>query len=165
MNSDAKDELKGILAAYQERLVGSRNRENKMKTDQVAFTELFRDLKTKIIVPVFEDFAGQLNEYGHVASIIDQEDPSHTLGSFSPANIALRIAPTWDKSDSTHASSGPIEVKYSANQTEMNVLVSSSHNPRGSSGKRGEYKTAELTEEFVVNSVLITIREAFGRAR
>jgi hypothetical protein len=163
MNTQAKDELKGILAAYGARIVGSQQREAKLKADRASFVELFRGLKTDMIAPILNDFAVQLNEHGHLATVLDQEEPSHRNGSFVPASIALRIVPlAMSRPDSiSQASNGPVEVKFSANQNEMKVLVSSSHNAQGGSGKRGEYPLADLTEEFVVRSVLRTIHEAF----
>jgi hypothetical protein len=63
------------------------------------------------------------------------------------------------------STNSPVEIKFSANQSAMKVLVSSSHNAHGSSGKRGEYELGELTEEFVVSNVLRTLHDALASGR
>ena len=100
---------------------------------------------------------------GHEAKVLDQQEPSARDGSFAPASIALRIVPTPIGEAGKQGGQAPIEVKFSANQQSMKVLISSSNNSQGSSGKRGEYDLQELTEDFVVSNVLKTIQEAFAR--
>lgn len=167
MDKRAKDDLQEILGAYDARVVDGQKREAKLKADRASFAELFRSVKTERISPLLKDFATELNEHGHMANVLDQDEPSHQNGSFLPASIALRITPRPMVKGEAAApvAHGPIEVKFSANQNEMKVLVSSSHNPQGGSGKRGEHELAELTDEFVVSSVLRTIREAFDAGR
>jgi hypothetical protein len=165
VKDDAKDELAGILAAYRTRLSDSLDRQAKMKADRASFIELFRSLTTGTIRPVLDDFVAVLTKDGHEATILDQQEASVRDGSFAPASIALRIVPTPIGGEPGKPSSNaPVEVKFSANQHSMKVLVSSSNNAHGSSGKRGEYELRELTEDFVVSNVLKTIQEAFAKA-
>jgi hypothetical protein len=165
VKDDAKDELAGILAGYRARLSESLAQQAKMKADRASFVELFRSLSGGTIRPVLDDFVALLVKDGHEASILDQQEASARDGSFAPASIALRIVPIPIGAEGNKQSSNaPVEVKFSANQHSMKVLVSSSNNAHGSSGKRGEYDLRELTEDFVVSNVLKTIQEAFGKA-
>ena len=163
MDDASKSELKGILATYRARLVDSQDREAKLRTGRATFIEVFRTLKADRIGPVLEDVVAQLNEEGHQASIIDQQEASDRNGHFTPSSIALRIVPArMGEASAAHAGSARIEVTFSANQHTMKVLVSSTNNANGTMGKRGEYDLAELTEQFVVSNVLKTIREGFA---
>lgn len=165
MKDDAKSELAGILSAYRARLSDSLDRQAKMKADRASFIELFRSLTTETIRPVLDDFVALLTKDGHEATILDQQEASVRDGSFAPASIALKIVPTPIGGEpGKQSSNAPVEVKFSANQHSMKVLVSSSNNAHGSSGKRGEYEVSELTEDFVVSNVLKTIQDAFAKA-
>ncbi len=165
MKDDAKGELAGILAAYRARLTESLDRQAKMKADRASFIELFRSLTTGTIRPVLDDFVTLLIKDGHEATVLEQQEASVRDGSFAPASIALRIVPIPIGGEANKQSSNaPVEVKFSANQHSMKVLVSSSNNAQGSSGKRGEYELRDLTEDFVVSNVLKTIQEAFAKA-
>jgi hypothetical protein len=166
MKDGAKEELTEILAAYRARLIESQERQAKIKADRASFIELYRNLKTTTIRPVLEDFVAQLNQEGHVASVVDQGEASDRNGAFTPASIALRVVPSpIGGGPSAPSGNAEVEVKFSANQQAMKVLVSSTNNAQGSSGKRGEYDLAELTEDFVVSNVLKTIRDAFAKSR
>ena len=163
MEHEPKNELKSILATYRARLVDGQEREAKIKAARVAFVEAFRKLKAERIAPVLEEFVAALNEGGHQASVIDQQEASDRNGQFTPASIALRVVPARLGEASTQASgSTRVEVTFSANQHTMKVLVSSSNNSNGSIGKRGDYDLAELTTQFVESNVLKTMREAFA---
>jgi hypothetical protein len=163
IDDEAKNELKSILTAYQDRLHDSQERATKTKNDRAAFVEAFRTLKTERIAPMLEDFVGQMNEAGHLASIVDQQEASDRNGQFTPASIALRVVPARIGDVAAQASgSARIEVTFAANQQTMKVLVSSSHNANGAIGKRGDYELSDLTKEFVQANVLKTIREAFA---
>jgi hypothetical protein len=163
MDQEAKDELKSILATYQERLSDGRAREAKVKAARIAFVEAFQKVKTETIGPVLEEFAVQLNEAGHSASVVDQREASDRNGQFTPASVALRIAPARMGDMALVPSGGArIEVTFSAHDQTMKVVVSSSNNSNGSMGKRGEYELSELTSGFVEGHVLKTIREAFA---
>jgi len=163
MDEAAKSELKGILATYRARLVDSQDREAKLRTGRASFIEDFRTLKAERIGPVLEEVVVQLNEEGHQASVIDQQEASDRNGHFTPSSIALRIVPARMGDPSVAPSNtARIEVTFSANQHTMKVLVSSSNNANGTMGKRGEYDLTELTQEFVVSNVLKTIREGFA---
>jgi hypothetical protein len=163
MDEEARNELKSILTTYRARLVDSQEREAKIKTARAAFVEAFRSLKAERIGPVLEEFVVQLNEAGHPASVVDQQEASDRNGHFTPASIALRIVPARI-GDMAPMPSGNtrIEVTFSANQHTMKVLVSSTNNSNGTIGKRGDYELSELTTAFVENNVLKTIREAFA---
>jgi hypothetical protein len=163
MNDDAKNQLASILAGYRARLSEALDRQAKIKADRASFIELFRNLTTGTIRPILDDFVGLLVKDGHEANVLDQQEPSARDGSFAPASIALRIVPTPIGEAGKQGGQAPIEVKFSANQQSMKVLISSSNNSQGSSGKRGEYDLQELTEDFVVSNVLKTIHEAFAR--
>jgi hypothetical protein len=162
MDHEAENELKSILAAYRARLLDAQEREAKIKAGRAAFVDAFRSLKAEKIGPVLEEFAAQLNEAGHQASVIDQQEASDRNGKFTPASIALRVVPARIGEGATTQSIARIEVTFSANQHTMKVLVSSTNNANGSIGKRGEYELAELTTQFVGSNVLKTIREAFA---
>jgi hypothetical protein len=162
MDREAKNELQSILAAYRARLVDSQEREAKIKAARTAFVDAFRSLKAEKIAPVLEEFVAQLNEAGHQASVIDQQEASDRNGQFTPASIALRIVPARAADMATPSSGTRIEVTFSANQHTMKVLVSSSNNSNGAIGKRGDHELSELTTGFVESNVLRTIREAFA---
>jgi hypothetical protein len=163
MDDEAKNELQSILATYKARLVDSQERETKLRNARASFVDVFRTLKAERIAPVLEDFVAQLNEAGHQASVVDQQEASDRNGHFTPSSIALRIVPARI-GDAAAAQTGGsrIEVTFSANQHTMKVLVSSSNNANGAMGKRGEHELSELTKDFVVVNVLKTIREAFA---
>jgi hypothetical protein len=163
MDHEAKNELQSILATYRARLVDSQEREAKIKTARAAFVDAFRTLKAERIGPVLEEFVAELNEAGHQASIVDQNEASDRNGQFTPASIALRLVPARGGDMAALPSGGSrIEVTFSANQHTMKVLVSSSNNSNGAIGKRGDHELSELTTGFVENNVLKTIREALA---
>jgi len=163
MDNEAKDELKTILAAYRARVVDGQEREARMKADRASFVEVFRTVKVQTVAPVLFDFVAQLQEHGHEANVVDQEEASDRNGRFTPASIALRVVPARiGGTPSVSFNRTPIEVTFSANQHTMKVLVSSSNNGQGASGKRGDYDLEDLTTEFVVSNVLKTIREALA---
>ena len=163
MDHEATNELQSILAAYKARLLESQEREAKIKAARAAFVDAFRSLKAERISPVLEEFVAQLNEAGHQASVVDQQEASDRNGQFTPASIALRIVPARANDMAALPSGGSrIEVTFSANQHTMKVLVSSSNNSNGAMGKRGDHELSELTTQFVENNVLKTIREAFA---
>jgi hypothetical protein len=161
MNNEAKSELKAILAAYRARLVDSQEREAKLRIARASFVEGFRTLKAERIGPVLDEFVVQLNEEGHEANVVDQQEATDRNGHFTPSSLALRIVPAR-AGDVSHTSGARMEVTFSANQHTMKVLVSSSNNANGTMGKRGEYDLAELTVAFVVSNVLKTIREGLA---
>jgi len=166
MDNDAKSELKNILAAYKARLVDGQDREAKLRSARASFIEVFRTLKAEKIGPVLQEFVAHLNDEGHQASVVDQQEAVDRNGHFAPSSIALKVVPLrMGEQPTGQSSSARIEVTFSANQHTMKVLVSSSNNPNGSTGKRGEYDLSELTKEFVVSNVLETIREAFAIAK
>ena len=163
MDNEAKTELKGILAAYRARLVDSQERETKLRVARASFIEVFRTLKAERIGPVLNEFVVQLNEEGHQASVVDQQEASDRNGHFTPSSLALRIVPARMGNGSVaHSSTARLEITFSANQHTMKVLVSSSNNANGTMGKRGEYDLDELTIEFVVSNVIKTIREGLA---
>jgi hypothetical protein len=161
MDDRARNELRDILSAYKARVVDSREREAKLRLTRASFIETFRKLKAERINPVLQEFVARLNEEGHEASVADQQEASDRDGHFTPSSIALRVFPARVAEAAGHAGSR-IEVTFSANQHTMKVFVSSSNNSNGSTGKRGEYDTSELTVQFVVDNVLKTIREHFA---
>jgi hypothetical protein len=166
MDQQAKEELKSILTAYQERLADGRAREAKVKAARAAFVEAFHKAKTDTIGPVLEEFAVQLNEAGHSASVLDQKEASDRNGRFTPSSVSLQIAPArMGDMALVPAGGARIEVTFSAHDQTMKVVVSSSNNSNGSLGKRGEYELSELTSGFVAGHVLKTIREAFAIRR
>ena len=163
MDDEAKHELQSILATYRARLVDSQERETKLRNARASFIDVFRTLKAETIAPVLEDFAAQLIEAGHQATVVDQRDASDRNGHFTPSSIALQIVPVRiGDAAATQSGSSRIEVTFSGNQQTMKVLVSSSNNANGAMGKRGEHELSELTKDFVVSNVLKTIREAFA---
>lgn len=163
MDEKAKNELSGILGAYRARLLDIQEREAQIKVARGAFVESFRTLKGERIGPVLEEFAAQLNDAGHKASVLDQEEASDRNGQFTPASIALRVVPERSADTASRGSaSARIEITFSANQHTMKVLVSSSNNANGTMGKRGDHDLGEFTKEFVESHVLKTIREGFA---
>jgi hypothetical protein len=163
MDQEAKNELDSILTTYRERMVDGQAREAKAKAARAAFVEAFRSVKAERIGPVLEEFAVRLNEAGHHASVVDQQEASDRNGHFNPASIAIRIVPARIGEVAPLPSGGTrIEVTFSANEQTMKVLVSSSNNSNGSIGKRGDYEIADLTKGFVEGHVLRTLREAFA---
>ncbi len=163
MQSGAKNELKSILATYRARRLEAQEREANIRTARAAFVESFRALKAEKIGPVLDEFVAELNEAGHQASVVDQQEASDRNGQFTPASIALRITPPRiGDSPGSPAAGTRIEVTFSANQHTMKVLVSSSNNSNGTSGRRGDHELAELTTAFVEKNVLQTIREAYA---
>jgi hypothetical protein len=163
MDHQSENELKSILAAYHAKMVDAEEREAKRKADRVSFIDVFRTLKAERIGPVLQDFAARLNEHGHDASVVDHQDASDKNGRFTPASIALRVVPARI-GDAPVGQSGRalVEVTFSANQDAMKVVISSSNNGQGTSGKRGQYDLEQVTQDFVVANVLTTIREAFS---
>jgi hypothetical protein len=162
MDHESDSELKSILAAYQARIVDAQEREAKRKADRASFIDVFRTLKAERIGPVLHDFAAQLNEHGHEASVVDQQDASDRNGRFTPASIALRVVPARiGEAPVGQSGRALVEVTFSANQDAMKVVISSSNNGQGTSGKRGQYDIEEVSQDFVVSNVLKTIREAF----
>jgi hypothetical protein len=165
MNEEARKELKTILASYKAKLVDRNEREAHSRLARASFIEQFRTLKAEMIGPVLNEFAVQLNGEGHAASVIDQQEPSDLHGHFIPSSVALRVVPAKiGDAPGVQTGGAVVDVTFSANQHAMKVLVSSSNNAQGSSGKRGEYDLSELTEDFVVSNVLRTIRGAFAGA-
>jgi hypothetical protein len=163
MDDKAKDELRTILAAYKARVVDAQERDARVIAARASFVDEFRSLKVETIAPILDDFAAQLEEQGHEASVVAQEEASDRNGRFAPASIALRIVPARiGEAPAVQSNRTPIEVIFSANQHAMKVLVSSSNNGHGASGRRGDYDVAQLTTEFVVSNVLRTIRDALA---
>lgn len=163
MNEEATNELNSILVGYRTRLLDKQGREAAVKLARAAFVEAFRTLKAERIGPVLEEFVVQLNANGHQASVVDQHEASDRNGQFTPASIALRIVPAR-MGDTAVLPSGitRVEVSFSANQHTMKVLVSSTNNANGTTGRRGDYDLPEITTEFIESNVLKTIREAFA---
>jgi hypothetical protein len=163
MDRESEEELKSILAAYRAKIVEAEEREARRKAARVSFIDVFRSLKAERIAPVMRDFAARLNEHGHEASVVDQQDASDRNGRFAPASISLRVIPARI-GDVPVGQSGRalVEVTFSANQEAMKVVISSSNNGQGTSGKRGQYDVEEVTQDFVVSNVLKTIRDAFA---
>ena len=163
MDPEAKNELTSILTAYRARLLDSQDRETKIKAARVNFVEAFRNLKADKIRPVLDEFVAQLNEAGHQASVVDQQEASDRNGQFTPASITLRIVPARiGEVVGSSTASTRVEITFSANQHTMKVLVSSSNNSNGAIGRRGDHDLGELTSTFVENNVLKTIRDAFA---
>jgi hypothetical protein len=163
MDRESEDELVNILQAYRAKMVEAEDREAKRKAARASFVDVFRSLKVDRIGPVLRDFAARLNEHGHEASVVDQQDASDKNGRFAPASIALRVVPARI-GNAPVAQSGRtlVEVTFSANQEAMKIVISSSNNGQGTSGRRGQYDVEEVTQEFVVSNVLKTLRDAFA---
>src|SRR5947207_3332933 len=93
MDRESEDDLLSILLAYRAKMVDAEEREAKRKAARASFIDVFRSLKAERIGPVLRDFAARLNEHGHEASVVDQQDASDRNGRFAPASIALRVVP------------------------------------------------------------------------
>src|SRR6185295_14879028 len=85
MDRESEDELVNILQAYRAKMVEAEDREAKRKAARASFVDVFRSLKVDRIGPVLRDFAARLNEHGHEASVVDQQDASDKNGRFAPA--------------------------------------------------------------------------------
>jgi hypothetical protein len=165
MNSQAENELSTILAGYKVRVLDSQEREANIKAARAEFVETFRALKKDRIGPILEEFVARLKDGGHQATVLDQQEASDGNGRFTPASISLRVLPAR-VADSALApsASARIEITFAANAQTIKVLVSSTNNGSGTTGRRGDYELSEMTVEFVEANVLTTIREGFALA-
>jgi hypothetical protein len=168
MKDEAKEQLKQILGAYDERLAERERIDSAKRAAEAAFPARFVALMTETIRPVIHEFVETLNERGHEATIREQEESSSGLSTVSSANIALRVVPKPFAHKSKEANKAFIEITFSANRSERKIVVSTANtliNSGGSLGKRGEYEIAALTAERVAEHLLETLKEALAGAR
>jgi hypothetical protein len=165
MKDDAKNQLKKILATYDEKLAEVARVDAANRAAQAAFPVRFATLRTETIRPAIQEFADALNGRGHEATVREQEESSSTAGGVTFATISLRVIPKPFVHKSAEANKSFIEVSFSANRNERKITVSSTNtmiNSGGSLGKRGEYELDLLTADVVVGHVIQALQEALA---
>jgi hypothetical protein len=168
MNDDTRNQLRRIVAAYDEKLAEAERVDTARRAAHEAFPGRFVSLKTGTIQPAIQEIADMLNERGHRASVHEQDESSTTAGGIKSAAVWLRVVPKPFAQKAAEDNASAIEVTFSASRGERKVAVSSTNtivNNGGSVGKRGEYEIDAVTAEVVANHVIQTLREAFGAAR
>jgi hypothetical protein len=168
MKDDAKDELKKILLAYDDRIAESARVEAANRAAQVAFPERYSELRRDTIRPVMQEFVDVLNGRGHEGTLREAEESSTTEGGIKLAAITLRVVPKALVGRATATNKSFVEISFSANRSEQKITVSSTNtmiNSAGNVGKRGEYPIDAVTVEVVEAHILQTLREALIEAR
>ena len=165
MKDEARKRLKRILSAYDEKLAETERREAASRAAKAAFPERFSALKKEMLLPVLGELAEMLTASGHEATATEQEESSSSAGGVASAAISLRVTPKSFTQNAADTKKGFIEVTFSANRRERNIVVSSTTtivNSGASIGKRGEYEIETLTADIVVDHVLQTLEKALG---
>jgi hypothetical protein len=165
MKDEAKKRLKRILSAYDEKLAETERLEAASRAAKAAFPERFSALKKEMLLPVLGELAELLTASGHEATATEQEESSSSASGVASAAISLRVTPKSVTQKAADTKKGFIEVTFSANRRERNIVVSSTTtiiNSGASIGKRGEYEIEILTADIVVDHVLQTLEKAFA---
>ncbi len=168
MKDDAKNQLKKLLATYEEKQAEVARVDAAKRAAETAFPARFAALRSETIRPAIQEIADVLNGRGHEAAVREQEESSSTAGGVSLATISLRIVPKGSVQKVSDANKSFVEISFLANRSERRITVSSTNtmvNSSGSLGKRGEYEIDAVTADVVVAHVLQTLEEAFGGAR
>jgi hypothetical protein len=166
MNDEAKNHLKQILGAYDERLAETRRREAASRAAKEAFPLRFSALSKEMFLPVLGEIAEMLNARGHEATVREQEESSTTVGGVSSAAVGLCVVPKPFAQRTTDTKKSFVEIMFSANRSEQKIVVSTTNtimSSGGGVGKRGEYALEGMTGDVVVDQVLRTLEEALTR--
>ncbi len=164
MKDEAKNRLKQILAAYDEKLAETERVAAAIRAAKAAFPERFAALKKDIILPVLRDLAEVLKASGHDAKATEQDESSTTAGGVTSAAVSLHIVPKPYTESTTDTKKSFIEVTFSANRSDRKIVVSSTTtiiNSGGSVGKRGEYDVEAMNADVVADHVLQALEKAF----
>jgi hypothetical protein len=167
MKDEAKNQLKRILGAYDDRLAETERINSASRAAQAAFPEQFATLKKGTILPALKELADVLNSSGHEATTREQDESASTAGGVTAAAISFRVIPKPFAQKPADAKRSFIEITFSATRSERKIVVSSTNtivNSGGSVGKRGEYAIENLTTDVVVDHVLRALEEAFARS-
>jgi hypothetical protein len=165
MKDEAKKKLKQILGAYDQKLAETARLEAESRAAKAAFPERFSALKKKMILPLLQELAEELNASGHEATFREQEESASTAGGVTSAAVLLRIVPKPFAQRPAETKKSFLEITFAANRSEQKIVVSSSNtiiNSGGSVGKRGEYAIEGLTDDAVVGHVFHALEEAFA---
>lgn len=165
MKDEAKKQLKRILGAYDDKLAEIERVEAASRAAKAAFPERFATLKKKMILPLLQELAEELNTSGHEASFREQDESPSTAGGITSAAVLLRVIPKPFTQRSAETRKSFLEITFSANRGEQKIVVSASNtiiHSGGSVGKRGEYAIEALTEDVVVGHVFSALEEAFA---
>ncbi len=168
MKDGARDELKKILSAYDEKIAEVARVDAANRAAQVAFPERYAALRRDTIRPLMQEFADMCNERGHEASVRDTEESTTTEGGVLLAAITLRIIPKVFVSRATATNKSYVEISFSANRGDQKIGVSSTNtmiNSAGNVGKRGEYALDMVTPDVIETHMLQTLREALVGTR
>jgi hypothetical protein len=163
MKSETKTQLEEILGKYDARLVEEERAVAAKRVADAEFPARFDALRVGMLRPAMQEVIDLLSAHGHVATIIEREESSTTVGGFSHAAISLRINPKPFAQKSPETNKTFIEVTFSANRSERKVTVSSTNttiHSIGNVGKRGEYPIEALTADVVTEEVTRTLQEA-----
>jgi hypothetical protein len=166
MKDDAKNQLRHILTAYDERLAETDRISAVNLAAHAAFPEQFATLKTQTILPALREVAEVLTASGHESTEREQEESSSTAGGVTSAAISFRVVPKPFAQRPADAKRSYIEITFAANRTERKIVVSTTStivNASGSVGKRGSYELDALTGDVVVSHVLKALEETFAR--
>jgi hypothetical protein len=164
MKDEAKKRLKQLLSAYDEKLAERDRAEAALRAAKEAFPERFGALKKKVILPLLQELADELNASGHEASFREQEESASTSGGVTSAAVLLRVIPRPFAQRPAETKKSFLEITFAANRSEQKVIVSSSNtiiNSGGSVGKRGDYTIEAVTDDVVLGHVMHALEEAF----
>jgi hypothetical protein len=168
VKDEAKNQLKKIVGAYDEKLAEAERIDAAKRAAHAAFPERFQTLRAETIQPAIKEIADVLNERGHEASVREQEESSTAEGGVKSAAVSLRIVPKPFAHKSAEANPITIEITFSANRSERKVTVAATNTMIGHSGtvgKCGEYEIDAVTADVVASHVIQTLSEAFGGTR
>jgi hypothetical protein len=163
MKSDALDQLKKILGAYDHGLAKQEHMEAVKRAADAAFPLRFETLKAETIRPAMKEFVDILNGYGHEATVREQDESSSSAVGVSSSAISLLINPKPFARKSTPGSKNFVEITFSGNRSERKVIVSSTNtmlSSNGRVGKRAEYDIDAMTSDVVADHVLQTLQDA-----
>jgi hypothetical protein len=164
MNDDAKNQLKTLLGAYDEKLAEAARVHAANSAADLAFPERYALLRSDTIRPAIQEFADVLNGRGHEVTVRELEESTSSDVGVTFATIALRIVPKAF-AHKTAAPKSFIEISFSANRNERKIIVSSTNtmiNSAGGVGKRGAYDIDALTTAVIEAHVIHLLREGLS---
>lgn len=157
-------ELNSAFDVYDQKKQESIAIAEKKKTDHEIYLENFKSVCDEVIKPTMEELGQAIEKRGHKYKITSRLESEDHQGRITPANIQLEIYPDGDQPDYVNKNFPHLSFVAGAYDNNTYTHVSTMMPKRGGmSGKRNDYKLAEITPEVVKKEVVHIVTSCFGK--